>query len=149
MRADLARVDMMDPMSDLTEQQQSQLAALLQQRADELLANARGGLEMSMSRERTGGRDSLDESTEEELLSTELRLRDREKKLLQKVHEAQNRLREGEINECEDCGEPIGFKRLMARPMTTLCIACKEVREEQEAASGDAPPRRAPSADRD
>ena len=41
---------------------------------------------------------------------------------------------EGTIDECEDCGEPIGFKRLLARPVTTLCIDCKEEREKEEQA---------------
>ena len=135
-------------MAELTAEQEAQLGVLLQARVDSLLAKARDGLELSMSRDRDGGRDSLDESTEEELLSTELRLRDREKKLLGKIREAQERLDAGEINECEDCGEPIGYKRLMARPVTTLCIGCKEVREEREKASGDAPTRR-PRADAD
>ena len=136
-------------MDELTPAQQSQLAQLLQAQVDALLAKAREGLELSMSRERDGGRDSLDESTEEELLSTELRLRDREKRLLEKIRSAQARLEDGEINECEDCGEPIGFKRLLARPVTTLCIACKEVREEREVASGDGPSRRTTPAETD
>ena len=44
------------------------------------------------------------------------------------------RVEEGNINECEDCDGPIGIKRLLARPVTTLCIECKEEREEREAA---------------
>lgn len=122
-------------MEDLSTEQYEQLATLLSQQQSELLVKARDGLELSMNRERDGGRDSLDESTEEELLSTELRLRDREKGLLAKIRSAQQRLEDRTINECEDCGEPIGFKRLMVRPVTTLCISCKELSEEQEAAT--------------
>ena len=123
-------------MQDLTEHQYQTLADLLAQQANELLSKARGGLELSMSRDRDGARgDSLDESTEEELYSTELRLRDREKKLLAKIRDAQSRLELKEINSCEDCGGTIGFKRLMVRPVTTLCIGCKEMREKEEAAS--------------
>ncbi len=122
-------------MVDLTEEQYEQLAVLLAQQQTELLAKAGEALELSMNRERDGGRDSLDESTEEELLSTELRLRDREKFLLAKIRSAQQRLEDRSINECEDCGEPIGFKRLTVRPVTTLCISCKELSEEQEAAT--------------
>jgi DnaK suppressor protein len=69
---------------------------------------------------------------EEELFSTELRLRDREKFLLGKILGALQRLQDGEIDECESCGERIGFKRLLARPVTTLCIDCKEEREKEE-----------------
>jgi DnaK suppressor protein len=36
------------------------------------------------------------------------------------------------MDECESCGEPIGFKRLLARPVTTMCIVCKEEHEREE-----------------
>ena len=132
-------------MNELSPEQYEQLAQLLRAQQAALLAKARDGLELSMNRERDGGRDSLDESTEEELLSTELRLRDREKHLLGKIRSATQRLEERTIDLCEDCEEPIGFKRLMVRPMTTLCIACKELREEAEAASGGSQGRRSNS----
>ena len=38
----------------------------------------------------------------------------------------------GAAKACESCGEPIGFKRLLARPVTTMCIVCKEEREREE-----------------
>ena len=53
----------------------------------------------------SSSRDSIDESMEEELFSTELRLRDREKYLLGKINSALERLAAGTIDECEDCGE--------------------------------------------
>jgi DnaK suppressor protein len=119
-------------MNDLSNEQYEQLSALLQKQRTDLLSKAQEGLELSMNRERDGGRDSLDESTEEELLSTELRLRDREKKLLSKIRAALRRVEERDVNRCEDCDEPIGFNRLLVRPVTTLCISCKELREDQE-----------------
>jgi DnaK suppressor protein len=97
-----------------------------------LFGNAQVSLQLSRDRAADTGRDSLDQSTSEEMLSTDLRLRDREKKLLSKIQSAVARLKDGTIDQCEDCGESIGFKRLMARPVTTLCIDCKERREEQE-----------------
>ena len=42
------------------------------------------------------------------------------------------RLQAGEIDQCEECSEPIGFKRLLARPVTTLCITCKSAQEARE-----------------
>jgi DnaK suppressor protein len=75
----------------------------------------------------------MDESTEEELYSTQLRLHDRENFLIVKIQDALKRLQAGEIDECEECSEPIGFKRLMARPVTTLCFECKTAREQVEA----------------
>ena len=117
----------------LNDTQRGQLREALEAERRRLAQNAQEGLAYSMNRERNIGRDSIDESMEEELFSTELRLRDREKFLLGKVTEALSRLEEGTIDECESCGEPIGFRRLLARPVTTLCIDCKEEREAEEA----------------
>ena len=116
----------------LTEKQRDQLREVLEAERQRLLRNAQDGLAFSMNRERNIGRDSIDESMEEEIFSTELRLRDREKFLLGKIDEALRRLDENTIDECEDCGETIGFKRLLARPVTTFCIDCKEEREKEE-----------------
>ena len=87
---------------------------------------------MDRDRDRIG-RDSMDESTEEEIYSTQLRLHDRETFLLAKIRDAMQRLEAGTLDECEECSEPIGFKRLMARPVTTLCFECKSAREQVEA----------------
>jgi DnaK suppressor protein len=124
----------------LTETQRDKLREVLEGERSRLLRNAQDGLAFSMNRERNIGRDSIDESMEEELFSTELRLRDREKFLLGKITGALARLNDGTIDECESCGEPIGWKRLMARPVTTLCIECKEEAEREEAAQGAAAP---------
>jgi DnaK suppressor protein len=120
----------------LTDKEKAQLGEVLKSEKQRLLHNARDGLKLSMERggRDTIGRDSIDESMEEELFSTELRLRDREKYLLNKIDGAMERLKAGTIDECEDCGEKISFKRLMARPVTTLCIDCKEEKEKEEVA---------------
>lgn len=115
---------------DQTEQLKSRLEAEL----NRLSLAASSAIEFTMDRDRDRvGRDSMDESTEEELYSTQLRLHDREARLAGKIREALRRLREGQIDECEECSEPIGFKRLMARPVTTLCFECKTAREQVEA----------------
>lgn len=117
----------------LSREQTEQLKERLLADRNRLMASAHSALDFTMDRDRDRvGRDSLDESTEEELYSTQLRLHDREKFLLAKIEAALERMENGEIDECEDCSEPIGFKRLMARPVTTLCIDCKSEREEQE-----------------
>lgn len=117
----------------LTDNERQRIREALAMERQRLLKNAAEGLSFAMNRERNVGRDSIDESMEEELFSTELRLRDREKWLLGKINGAIERLESGTIDECEECGEPIGAKRLLARPVTTLCIACKEEREKEEA----------------
>jgi len=119
----------------LTSSEREKLRTVLLQERSRLIKNAQEVLSFSMHRDRDlVGRDSLDESTEEELFSTELRLRDREKWLLGKINGALERLDAGTIDQCEDCGEKIAFRRLVARPVTTLCIDCKEEREREEQA---------------
>jgi DnaK suppressor protein len=118
----------------LSSQERDKLREALLVEKQRLLRNAQEGLSFSMNRDRNIGRDSIDESMEEELFSTELRLRDREKWLLGKINSALSRIEDGSIDECEDCGEPIGYRRLLARPVTTLCIECKEEREKEEQA---------------
>jgi DnaK suppressor protein len=65
-----------------------------------------------------------------------LRIRDRERKLITKIKEALERIEDGTYGLCEACGEPIGEKRLLARPVTTLCIECKARQEKQERVRG-------------
>jgi DnaK suppressor protein len=61
-----------------------------------------------------------------------LRIKDRERKLIMKVREALDRIDHETFGICETCGKPISEKRLMARPVTTLCIECKTEGENQE-----------------
>ena len=117
----------------LTDNQTEKLRQMLLADRDRLLRRAHEAIGLSMDRDRDRvGRDSMDESVEEEMYATALRLHDREKFLLGKIDEALNRIQSGSIDRCEDCDEPIGFARLQARPVTTLCIVCKEEREQSE-----------------
>ena len=115
----------------LTSEQVELIRERLAEAEQRLRQNAQSSLQMSMDPTDTG-RDSIDQSVTEGMLSTDLRLRDREQKLLNKIQKTIGRLDAGTLDECEDCGDPIGFKRLLARPVTTLCIHCKEEREERE-----------------
>ncbi len=118
----------------LTPQETAELRARLQAELGRLVAHGHTALDFTMDRDRDRiGRDSMDESAEEELYSTQLKLADRETYLIAKIHKALKRLEAGDVNECEECSEPIGFPRLMARPVTTLCIDCKAEREQLEA----------------
>jgi DnaK suppressor protein len=121
----------------LTPEQTSQLKERLQADLTRLADHAHSALDFTMDRDRDRiGRDSMDEATEEETYSTQLRLHDRETFLLGKIREAMSRLEKGEIDQCEECSEPIGFKRLLARPVTTLCFECKTAREQVESDEG-------------
>jgi len=76
--------------------------------------------------------DPTDRATQESDRTFELRIRDRERKLVNKIKEALERLDDGTFGICEECGEEIGEGRLKARPVTTLCINCKMEAEEKE-----------------
>jgi len=62
-----------------------------------------------------------------------LRLRSRESRLIKKIKAALERIGDGTYGICETCGEDISIKRLMARPVTSKCIECKEKEEKMEA----------------
>ena len=76
--------------------------------------------------------DEVDLATSEAGQTMNLRLRDRERVLLKKIDKALEKMDEGEFGVCEVCGEDIGIKRLEARPVTDLCIRCKEDQEKVE-----------------
>ncbi|HVU52219.1 MAG TPA: TraR/DksA C4-type zinc finger protein [Polyangia bacterium] len=122
----------------LSEKEKKQIRAVLEDEQKRLAKTSQNALNYSMNHERNIGRDSIDESMEEEIFSTEMRLHDREKFLLGKITKQLARLKAGEIDVCEDCGEAISFRRLLARPVTTLCIDCKEQSEREEQAAEQA-----------
>lgn len=79
--------------------------------------------------------DPNDRASQEEDFRLELRTRDRERKLLKKIEESLELVREKDYGYCEVCGVEIGLRRLEARPTATLCIDCKtldEIREKQQ-----------------
>jgi DnaK suppressor protein len=76
--------------------------------------------------------DPADRASQEEEFSFELRTRVRERKLIKKIEDALERLREDEFGYCEACGIEIGLRRLEARPTATLCIDCKTLSEIKE-----------------
>jgi DnaK suppressor protein len=76
--------------------------------------------------------DPSDRASQEEEFSIELRTRDRERKLIKKIEDALERLRDDDFGYCEACGIEIGMKRLEARPTATLCIDCKTLSELKE-----------------
>ena len=76
--------------------------------------------------------DLTDRATEEIERSFELRTRDRERKLINKINDALKRIDDGSYGYCEETGEPIGIKRLEARPVATLSIEAQEMHEKKE-----------------
>jgi DnaK suppressor protein len=80
--------------------------------------------------------DPNDRATVESDRNFELRIRDRERKLMNKIDEALNRIEEGDYGICDSCGEDIAIKRLEARPVAKFCIDCKTKQEQREKAQG-------------
>jgi DnaK suppressor protein len=76
--------------------------------------------------------DPTDRASAESNRNFELRIRDRERKLLNKIKEAMERIKAGTYGICESCEEEISVPRLDARPVTTLCVKCKTAQEQHE-----------------
>ena len=76
--------------------------------------------------------DIADRASSETDRSLELRARDRQRKLISKIDEALLRIEDGAYGYCEDTGESIGLKRLVARPIATLSIDSQERHERKE-----------------
>ena len=104
---------------------------LLQEQMDQLLREADKTVS-EMTDEKTNFPDPTDRASLESDRNFELRIRDRERRLIGKIREALDRIEAGDFGECEDCGDQIGDARLKARPVTTLCIECKTEQERQE-----------------
>ncbi|HRK01809.1 MAG TPA: TraR/DksA C4-type zinc finger protein [Oligoflexia bacterium] len=82
--------------------------------------------------------DSDDLADETDLAASEVSqalafsLRDRERLLLSKIDQALEKIEEGTFGICETCEEPIEIRRLEARPVSNLCLSCKELEEHKE-----------------
>ncbi|MDX9690081.1 MAG: RNA polymerase-binding protein DksA [Proteobacteria bacterium] len=76
--------------------------------------------------------DIADRASVETDVALELRARDRQRKLISKIDEALERIRNNEYGYCEETGDPIGVKRLEARPVATLTVEAQERHERME-----------------
>jgi DnaK suppressor protein len=116
-----------DYMNDA--QQQFFRELLLTQRAE---LQARIEEEFTELRQPDTSSDMADIGAAEEQRQWQLRLLEREKKLLDKIDQALEHLARGEYGWCAETGEPIGLNRLLLRPTATLCIEAKERQEQRE-----------------
>ena len=81
--------------------------------------------------------DIIDKASAEIETASELRTRDRYRKLINKIDHALKRVDSKTYGYCEDTGEPIGLKRIEARPVATLCIEAQERHEKNERTFSD------------
>ena len=89
-----------------------------------------------MSHEKALVPDPTDRASLEADRNFLLRIRDRERRLILKIREALNRIDESTFGVCQQCGEEISESRLLARPVATLCVNCKELQERKEKSGG-------------
>ena len=76
--------------------------------------------------------DVSDQASAEADQNFSLRIREREQRLIKKIDEALDRMNQNTYGICERCEEEIPYPRLKARPVTTLCINCKTLEEQEE-----------------
>ena len=107
---------------------------LLSKQRQDLLDNAT--LTIDHLRDGEAEADPNDRATIEEEHSLELRIRDRERKMLPRVDAALKRIDDGRYGYCEDTGEPIGLHRLLARPTTVYSIEAQERHESRQRIQG-------------
>ena len=81
--------------------------------------------------------DIVDQASSYTEKNVEMRAINRQIKLISKIDSALKRIKDGTYGFCEDTGEPIGLKRLIARPVATLCIAAQEKHEKNEKVHAD------------
>ncbi|QND47328.1 RNA polymerase-binding protein DksA [Rhizobium lusitanum] len=98
---------------------------------NDILREARETLE-HLAEESANHPDLADRASSETDRAIELRARDRQRKLISKIDAAMQRIDEGTYGFCEETGEPIGLKRLDARPIATLSIEAQERHERRE-----------------
>ena len=81
--------------------------------------------------------DIVDQASSHTEKNVEMRAINRQIKLISKIDSALKRIKDGTYGFCEETAEPIGLKRLMARPVATLCIAAQEKHEKEEKVYAD------------
>jgi DnaK suppressor protein len=117
-------------------EKQDYFRTLLLTRINELLNGAEKTV-AEMTDEQENFPDPNDRASLESDRNFELRIRDRERKLIAKMQEAIKRIDDGTFGVCDTCGGAISDKRLTARPVTTQCIDCKTKEEKMEKQRGE------------
>ncbi len=118
-------------MKHLTEEQIRDLRETLIRMREKLIASAREQIRDPSNVTFEGG-DEIDRADLEGERYLTFRIKGREARLLHKIDYALMKMDAGTYGVCENCGVQIPFERLKARPVTTMCIECKELEEEME-----------------
>lgn len=116
----------------LLKERTEEFQALLFEERAKIFQNAQRTLTEDMTIDLDELADDIDRASVDQSQSLTFRLRRRERMLLDKIEQSLQRLQSGDYWWCDECDAWIGFRRLRARPVTTLCIICKEKRERKE-----------------
>ena len=119
----------------MNERQRQYFRDKLMRWREDLIAESRETV-AKMIQGKPGSADPTDRAAQEAGTSFELRTRDRHRKLIAKIEDALNRIEEGTYGYCEVTGEPIGVKRLDARPIATLSLEAQQAHEATERRRG-------------
>ena len=122
--------------SRLNQRESKRFKKILEENKRALLLSAKKTLSEEATFDTDDLPDEIDLASSEYTQSMVFRLRDREKFLLKKIDDALGRIEAGTYGICEICEEDISLKRLEARPVTTMCIRCKEEQEKAEKSYG-------------
>ncbi|MEA4855695.1 TraR/DksA C4-type zinc finger protein [Solidesulfovibrio sp.] len=102
---------------------------VLRDMLETLLGQTRDAMDV-LSREVASFADVTDRATAESDRQLSIIMRERDRQLIEEIHEALGRVKDGEYGICQECGEEIGSARLRAQPTATLCVHCKAMLEE-------------------
>ena len=99
---------------------------------NEIIASNNNNLYLSEVDHEISSPDIIDQASSQTEKTVELRTLNRQRKLLTKIDQAINKINNDTYGYCEETGEPIGIKRLIARPIATLSIEAQEQHERKE-----------------
>ncbi|MFC1890441.1 TraR/DksA family transcriptional regulator [Thermodesulfobacteriota bacterium] len=110
---------------------------ILEEKRARIETEAQGKLANGPEEEVSDSPSGMDSANTAREQSIRHRLYDRDFRLLRKIENSLDRIESGDFGTCVECGDPISMKRLNARPVATLCIACKEKQESMESRYAD------------
>jgi DnaK suppressor protein len=80
----------------------------------------------------TGAKDEVDSANDSILLAADMRFSNRESLYYKKIMKTLSKIESDQYGMCDECGDPITYSRLIARPTSEMCILCKEESEREE-----------------
>lgn len=118
--------------SHLSEKQINALKDKLMSEAERIRVNFQLKKQEYETNSITGAKDEVDSANDNILLAADMRFSNRESLYYKKIMKTLSKVETEQYGMCDDCGDPITYTRLMARPTSEMCILCKEESEREE-----------------